>query len=192
MAVTPRGNETLDFSPFNLPHKYLAAIGLMSATASSTDAIVEMAIAIFLGIDAEQGWAVTAHMSAPQRESVLKSAAEIYLDDPDHLDRLDNLLAAIKTASQARNEMVHGSWCVRPSDKAVMLAKQQARTHVVVQLRPVPIAEIEKKAVALYHSGMDLMDFLLDLGLEPKMPRPRTRGVNTPNACKVRRKKMDA
>lgn len=189
MSVTPNGNETFDFTPHNLPARHLAALGLLSAAASSTDSIIEMAIAGLLGVDGEQGYAVTAHMPAPLRASVLASTAEIVFDDPDVLDRLDTLLNAIKKAAAERNAMIHGTWCVRPSDNAVLLVSQQARTHVEIKSVPVTVNEIERKAIQLYTAGIDLMQFLIDHGRVPALPRARQRGVNTPQARKARRKK---
>lgn len=189
MTHTANGNETLDFDPRNLPQEYLAAIGLLSAAASSTDSIIEYAIAGLLDLDAEQGWAVTAHMPAPLRMSVLRSAAEIAIDYDKALDELDVHLDQIKAATDARNQMIHGSWCVRPSNGQVMFVKQEARTHVEVQLRAVAVDEIERKALTLYEVGMNLMRFCIALGIDPKLPRQRDRGVNTPKARKARRKK---
>ena len=190
MKQTPRGNETLDFEPGHLPLKHLAAIGLMSAAASHTDSIIEMAIAGMLGIDGEQGWAVTAHMPAPLRSSVLRSAAEIVLTDERALNELDIHLEAIKKAAEARNEMVHGSWAYRESDGAVLLVKQEARTHVEVSSRPVTVNEIERKALALHEVGLNLMSFLIAVDKLPSFPRERDRAVNTPKARKARRKKL--
>jgi hypothetical protein len=189
MDLTPQGNEVLDFDPQRLPEEYLAAIGLMSAAASSTDSIVEMAIAGMLGIDGEQGYAVTAHMAAPLRASVLKSAAEIVLNDPRALDELDHHLEAIKKAKEARNDYIHGSWCVRPSDEAVFLVQQKARTHVEVGSTPVTVDEIKSKALTLYEAGMNLMSFILAVDKLPALPRERQRGVNTPKARNAARKK---
>lgn len=189
MDRTPSGNEVLDFEPLSLPQEHLAAIGLMSAAASSTDSIIEMAIAGMLGIDGEQGYAVTAHMSAPLRASVLKSAAEIVLEDPRALDALDDIMEEIRVAVVERNDVVHGSWCVRHSDGTVFLVQQEARTHVAMSSRPVTVDEIESKALALYDAGMNLMRFLIAVDKVPVLPRAdRRRGVNTPKARKAARK----
>ena len=188
MDKTPQGNEVLDFEPMNLPPEHLQAIGLMSAAASSADSIVEMAIAGMLGIDGEQGYAVTAHMSAPLRANVLRSAAEIVIDNRRALDELDLLLDAIKKAAEARNDYVHGSWCVRPSDGAVFLVQQKARTHVKIESRPVTVDEIKSKAVAFHEAGLNLMRFILAVDKLPALPRKRERGLNTPNARKAARK----
>src|SRR5262245_39382817 len=74
-----------DFDPQNLSHDLLAAIGLMTACAAQTEFCVEVGIAGCLGVDAEYGQAVTAHMAMPLRFSVLKSAAEIRIDDLYHI-----------------------------------------------------------------------------------------------------------
>ena len=184
MSRTANENETLDFDPRNLPQEYLAAIGLMSAAASSTDGIMEYAIAGLLGLDAEQGWAVTAHMSAPQRTSVLRSSAEIVIESASALDELDIHLNARKAATDARNQMIHGSWSIRPSDGQVVLVKQEARTHVEVSLRAVSVDEIKGAALALYEVGMNLMRFCISFGIEPALPRKRDRITNTPKARK--------
>jgi len=178
----------MDFEPANLPREYLAAIGLMSAAASHTDSIVEMAIAGVLGVDGEQGWAVTSHMPAPLRTSVLKSAAEIVMTDEAALNRLDDILDAIKSAVEERNGMVHGSWCRRPSDNAVFLVRQEARTSVKISSIPVTVDQIELKALALYNAGIGLMEFILDMDIMPAYPRTRNRTINTPSARKRRRK----
>ncbi|HXS48566.1 MAG TPA: hypothetical protein VN713_00405 [Sphingomicrobium sp.] len=188
MDRTPAGNEVLDFTPHLLPQDLLAALGLMAASAAQTEDIIEMAIAGILGIDGERGYAVTCHMSAPLRASVLKSAAEIRFDDPAILDELDLLLDRIKLTQGYRNDMLHGSWCRRPSDGAIFLVSQEARTHVEIKSRPVTVDEIELKADALYEAGIDLMSFLIDLNVVPETPRERKRGVNTPKSRKARKK----
>lgn len=131
---------------------------------------------------------MTAHMSAPLRESVLKSAAEIVIPDEHDLNELDVILAAIKTAAADRNDMVHGSWCYRESDKAVLLVQQKARSNVAVTSRPVTVDEIKLKALALYNAGIDLMEFLITQDRVPALPRDRVRGANTHRERKARRK----
>ncbi|HET7709136.1 MAG TPA: hypothetical protein VFK50_06330, partial [Sphingomicrobium sp.] len=120
---------------------------------------------------------------------VLRSAAEIVLDDPRALDELDVCLEAIKDATRARNDCVHGSWCIRHSDKTVLLVQEEARTHVVASYSPVTVDQIESKALALYEAGMDLMRFIMAVDKIPALPRERKRGINTPKARKAARKK---
>lgn len=189
MDRTPGGREVLDFDPNNLPQDYLAAIGLMSAASSSTDDVIETAIAGVLGLDQEQGYAVTCHMSAPQRMSVLRSAAEIHFDNPKRLDLLDDLLNAIQTATEERNRMIHGSWCILPSKGTVFLIQLRARTHVEQTMTPVTVDEIRAAANALYEAGMELHRFVIMAGILPAFPRERERGVNTPKARKAARAK---
>lgn len=190
MDKTPHGNEVYDFEPAKLPQEFLAALGLVSASASHSDSIVEMAIAGMLGIDGEQGYAVTAHMSAPLRTSVLKASAEIKIDNAKALDELDIILQRITDTMSARNQMLHGSWAVKPSTGEVMLIRQEARTHVEITSRPVTVDEIKLEALALYDAGIDLMRFLIALNLVPALPRAnRQRGVNTPRERKAARKK---
>lgn len=136
MDKTPLGNEVLDFEPANLPQEYLAAIGLVAASAAHTEDIIEMAIAGLLQVDGEMGYAVTAHMPAPLRGSVLRSAAEIRIESGAALDELDILLDRITTAQGGRNELLHGSWCRKPSTGEVFVVSQEARTHVTMTSNP--------------------------------------------------------
>jgi hypothetical protein len=189
MDRTPRGNEVLDFTPEKLPQDLLAALGQMAAAASQTETIIEMAIAGILGVDGERGYAITTHMPAPLRASVLRSAAEIRFADAAVLDELDIILDHIKLTQGYRNEMIHGSWCVHPTTGETILVSEEARTHVQVSSRPVTVDEIKLKAVALYEAGIDLMRFLIALDVVPDLPGDRVRGVNTPKARKAARKK---
>src|SRR3954464_10947754 len=75
-----RHMSDLNFDPFNLPMKMLAAIGLITSCSSQTEHIIEEAIAGLLGVDVEYGFAVTTHMTAPHRDNVLRAVAEIRLD----------------------------------------------------------------------------------------------------------------
>lgn len=186
---TPMGNEILDFTPETLPQELLAALGRLVASASQTENVIEMAIAGFLGVDGEQGYAITAHMSAPLRASVLKSAAEIKFNDPALLDELDIIMEQIKLTQGYRNDLIHGSWCVRPSTGETILVSEEARTHVEVTSRPVTVDEIKLKASALYEAGMNLMRFLMAVDCVPALPSERIRGANTPKARKAARKK---
>lgn len=70
-----------DFDPRNLPKELLAAIGLATASASQTESLVEMAIDGCASLAVEFTAPTTTHMAAPLRDSVLRSAAEIRIDD---------------------------------------------------------------------------------------------------------------
>ena len=102
--------EYYDFDPRNLPQDLLAAMGLMTTCAAYTESCVDEAIAGCLGVDYEYGQAVTTHMTIPLRFNVLKSAAEIRIDDLDALDELDVLLDRLDEAFNKRNAVVHHIW----------------------------------------------------------------------------------
>ena len=100
----------------------------MTACAAQTESIVEMAIAGCLRVDSEYGRAVTTHTTMPLRFSVLRSTAEIHIDDLDALDHLDVLLETIEAAFIKRNAVVHHSWCRDPLTDAVFTVEETART----------------------------------------------------------------
>lgn len=189
MERTPRGNEILDFTPTSLPQDLLRAIGLMASASAHTESIVEMAIAGMLGVDGHMGWAVTTHMPAPLRTSVLKSTAAIRISDPDILDELDGILDEIKDLQGARNGAVHSTFAVRPSDKVILMVRAEARTHVQYELRPKAIDQIELEAVALYNVGLKLMEFMMVNNLVPDVPAKAPHAFADPKARKARRKK---
>ncbi len=96
-----------DFDPHNLPQKLLAAIGLALTSYAQTERMVQDAIAGCLGVDTEYGAAATTHMAMPLRFSVLKSVAEIRIDDLDALDELDELISKVEDAANRRNAIAH-------------------------------------------------------------------------------------
>jgi hypothetical protein len=177
-----------DFDPRNLPQKLLAAIGLMTASAAQTENCVDTAIAGCLGIDVEYGQAVTTHMTAPLRDSVLRSAAEIRIDDLDALDELDALLDTINEAFKKRNAVVHHAWCRDPETNAVFTVKETARTRVETDLLPMSVDSVERDALFVYQAGMDLYSFLMRHSLFPPFqPADRFRGHKSKAARKKRR-----
>ena len=73
--MTP--DTVYDYDPRNLPQEVLAAIGLAVTSSAQTEDIMEFAIHGCIGIDSEYGRAITTHMPAPLRFSVLRSVAEM-------------------------------------------------------------------------------------------------------------------
>jgi len=165
-----------DFNPFNLPAGVLQAIGLVTASAAQTESVVEMAIAGCLGVDMELGGAVATHMNAQLRDHVLRSVAEIRIDDLDALDELDDLLDAIKSAQSKRNAVVHQTWCTDPETGDVFRVAQTSRGSFDIDVVPLSSRDIEEDALLIYTAGMDLIGFLDRYGLLPDPPpdnRPR-------------------
>lgn len=181
--------EMLDFDPRNLPMTYQRAIGLVAASSAQTESMVQMAICACLGVDAEYGWAVTTHMNAPMRDNVLRSVAELRIDDLDALDELDEILDAISDANNRRNDHVHGDWCRKESTGQVFIAKIKARGSVQADLIPVSVDQIKADAQLIYDLGIRLFKFLMRHGLEAALPPPsRPRGHKSKAARKARRK----
>ena len=179
-----------DFDPRNLPQEYLAAIGLAVSAASQTNRVLADAIAGYAGIDAEFGAAMTTHMMVPLRISALKSLATMRMDDLEALDRLDVILAKLKTALESRNSQAHDLWCRHPQTGQVYRLMESARKHYTLALEPASIDEIKLEATIVYKVGIELQEFLLEHGFEPALPQVRQRGHNTPEVRAARRKAM--
>jgi hypothetical protein len=168
--------EYYDFDPRNLPQDLLAAIGLMTTSAAHTESCVDEAIAGCLGIDYEFGQAVTTHMTMPLRFDVLRSAAELRIDDLDALDALDVLLGRLKEAFTKRNAVVHHMWCRDSETGNVVMVKETAREQVDVKSIYMSADQVKDDALFVYETGIALFSFLKAHNLLPPFPtalRPR-------------------
>jgi hypothetical protein len=182
--------EDYDFDPRNLPQDLLAAIGLMTTSAAHTETWIDEAIAGCLGLDVEYGRAVTTHLTMPLRFSILRSAAEIRIDDLDALDELDALLDRIEKAFEKRNAVVHHMWCRDPETGSVVMVKETARRRVEIERIPMSADQVKSDALLVYEVGMDLLSFLRAHNLMPLLPTaPRPRGHKSKEERKKRRER---
>lgn len=176
-----------DFDPRNLPPDLLTAVGLAVVSFAQTEGIIEMAIAGCLGVDAEYGAAVTTHMSAPLRFSVLKSVAEIHIDDLDTLDQLDTHLEELEIAFKKRNDLMHNQWARHGKTGELFTVKETARTRYEAELIPMSIDDVKSDALFIYKAGINFMSFLMAKNLLPPIPPLRPRYHKSKTARKKRR-----
>jgi len=180
-----------DFNPNSLPSAFLKAIGEVTANAAQTEHIVEMAIAGTVGADMEYGGALTTHMSAPLRDDVLRSIAQIRINDLDWLDELDELLDSVHEAQKKRNKIIHNSWCIEPESKDVFRLAISSRGSFEMELIPMTVPEIEEISALIYSAGINLLGFIRDKGLmPPEPPADRPRFAKDRKTRKARRRKM--
>lgn len=178
-----------DFDPRNLPDSMLIAIGLVAACSAQTENIVEQGIAGCVGTDFEYGYALTTHMSTPHRDHVLRSVAEIRIDDLDDLDTLDMLLDEIEKAFKKRNAYVHHSWCRNEETGQCFTVKTTARGRVEMDLVPMTVDQVKGDAAFIFQAGLNLLTFLSPRNLLPLFtPTPRPRGHKSKAARRKRRK----
>ena len=105
-------SENRDYGPdhiANLPQDLLASIGLMAVSSARVEYLVEEAVAGCLGLSVEYGLAVTTHMNMKLRLDVLKSAAEMRIDDLEALDELEELANRIDKGWAKRNDIIHNT-----------------------------------------------------------------------------------
>ena len=180
-----------DFDPRNLPDELLAAIGLATASSAQTESIIQAAIGGCLGVDFEYTGALTAHMTAPLRDSILRSIAEIRIDDLDALDELDEILDEVNAAFTKRNAIVHHQWCRDPDTHECFTVKETARARYEMDLIPMTVNQVKADASLIYNAGMRLMSFLMQRDLLPAFPpEPRPRAHKSKASRKERRKKL--
>lgn len=172
----------------NLPQDFLIAIGLMTSCAAQTEGVIEWAIAGCIGVDTEYGGAVTTHMAMPLRFSVLRSVAQIKIDDLDALDELDEILESCEKAFEKRNAIVHHRWCRDPDNDAVFTVKETSRREYEIDLIPMSIDAIKSDVLFVYQAGLTLSSFLSRHKLQPAFPPLRPRSHKMQTARKKRRK----
>ena len=161
-----------DVDPRNLPQDLLAAIGLMTTSAAYTESCVDEAIAGCLGVNVEYGQAVTTHMPMPLRFNVLRSAAELRIDE-DALDELDVLLSRLKEAFDKRHPVVHHMWCRDPETGNTVMVKETARKRVAMKTIPMSADQVKVDALFVYDAGIALFSFLKAHNLLPPFPTGR-------------------
>lgn len=179
----------LEFDPFKIPSAYLEAIGLVTAASAHTESMIEDAIAGLASLDVERGLAITTHMSAPLRKDVLRSLAEIRIDDLDDLDLLDELLDEINKQTQKRNLYVHNKICMNPKTGEVALVKASARGSVRLEAFGVSVETIRADALSIHSAGLELFKFLDTRGLLPAMPPSALRRQYKTKAARKKRRK---
>lgn len=161
----------LDFNPYKLPKKLLAAIGLAITSCAQTDNIIQEAIAGCMGTDFDYGLSVTTHMANPIRDHALRSVAEIRIDDCDALDLLDEILDRIVLAWTKRNSIAHDSWAT-DKDGNIYLVSARSRGSLKMESVPKTVAEVEEDAKFIYSVGMELEAFLTLHNLHSRFPNP--------------------
>jgi hypothetical protein len=190
MTASPKTFD-FDFDPLRLPPPYYEALGLIIACSAQTEDIVEQAIAGCAGLDNEYGKSITKHMAMPLRFSVLKSVAEIKIDDLDALDDLDDLIQAVDSALRKRNTYVHHSICFDKDRDIFLAVREDARTRYEVDLVPITVSEIKSDAMAIYNAGIALFEFLRRHNLLPALPPPGRARDHKSKAARKKRKRTN-
>jgi hypothetical protein len=176
-----------DFDPYNLPQKLLTAIGLALTCYAQTERMIQDAIAGCLGVDQEYGAAVTTHMAMPLRFSILRSVAEIRIDDLDALDELDELIVRAEDAGNRRNAIAHRCWCLDPKTFDTFTIREAARSSYSMDLVPMTVDKVESDAEFIYDVGMEFMAFMKANNIQPTLPPRRPRFHKTKPERKKRR-----
>ncbi|WP_349363062.1 MAG: hypothetical protein ABL307_12550 [Roseitalea porphyridii] len=182
--------RSFDFDPRKLPKPYLEAIGLACACYAQTEDNVQMAISGILGVDGETGWALSTHMTAPLRESVLKSLTDIKFDNLDDIEEFDRLMADVSEAATRRNRLAHNLWAVDEETGDVYQVSTQARKRVAVDVKPISLKAIRADAAFIYDAGIELLRFLMAKNLLPALPSAERPRFDKRKAIKNKRRKQ--
>jgi hypothetical protein len=184
--MTAEPSLVYDFDPRNLPPELLRAVGLITAASAQTEHIMQEFIGGLLGIDAMEAIALTNHMAGPLKDQVARALIELNGTSAWSVDTVDDLLDAIKAATDKRNILVHNALARHPETGEVFSIRYQARGSLSVSMQRVNIEQIEKDAALIYEAGINLMRFMLAFGITP---RARTRVIHSPlNRGKKERK----
>ncbi|NQZ14631.1 MAG: hypothetical protein HRT94_07400 [Alphaproteobacteria bacterium] len=159
---------TYDYDPRSIPSEYLEALGLIATAAAQTEDILQQFIGGLLGIDMIQSIALTTHLSFPLKDNIIRTLAEIDAPDIDELDKIDSLLDRAKNAIDKRNIALHNSLAINPLTNDVFSHRQTARGKLAVSLQKISAQEIKEDAVEIYQVGMEIYQFMISRGLQPK------------------------
>ena len=165
-----------DFDPKNLPGELLQRVDLVILQANALEQIIQEAIAAMLGVDFEYGKAVTTHMNMPLRYGVLRSTAEIRIDDLDQLDHLDDLIQRAENAFQKRNAFAHREWYTDADGRGTFTVEETSRTRLEVDVEKVEASDFKAAHEEIRGVLFDFVAFMKWNGLEPIFPdqfRPR-------------------
>ena len=161
-------NEIIyDFDPNNLPPEYLQAIGLVTAASAQTESTLELFIGALLGVDTIKAIAIATHMNNPLRENIIRTLAGINAPSIEELDKIDDLMDAVKEAFDKRNMIVHNALATNPETGEVFRYCQKARGNLSAKLTPIKLQEIQQDALSIYKAGMDIMRFMVSRDITP-------------------------
>lgn len=166
-----------DFDPNNLPPEYLAAIGLVVASASQTDQVMRDFIGSYLGVDIAESLALGAHMSTPMKDDIIRALVELNAPSACDVDDLDDILDRVREATARRNAVVHNAFAVHPETGQVFSLRERARGSLQVDMTPIKVSELNSIAAEVYAAGMALMDYMIARGIGP---RERDRPLREP------------
>lgn len=157
-----------DFDPNNLPPDYLAAIGLVVASASQTDHVMRDFIGSYLGIDIAESLALGAHMSTPMKDDIIRALVELNAPRACDVDELDDILDRVREATARRNSVAHNAFAKHPDTGQVFSLRERARGSLQVEMVPIEVAELKEIAAEVYAAGIALMEYMIARGIGPR------------------------
>ena len=158
-----------DFDPNHLPAEYLAAIGLVVASASQTDHVMRDFIGSYLGIDLAETIALGAHMSTPMKDDIVRALIELNAPHASEVDDLDDILDRIRDATARRNSVAHNAFAMHPETRQIFTMRERARGSLQVEFTPIEVAELNEIAYEVYSAGMALQEYMTQRGIEPRL-----------------------
>ncbi len=178
-----------DFDPNNLPADYLAAIGLVIASASQTDHVLRDFIGSYLGIDLAETIALGAHMSTPMKDDIIRALIELNAPHASEVDELDDVLDRIKEATARRNAVAHNAFARHPETGQIFSMRERARGSLQVDFTPIDAAELNEIANEVYAAGMALQEFMTVRGISPReREKPIHEALNRKNKAREERR----
>ena len=156
------------------------AIGKVAVEWSWLESTVEVAIWRLLGVEADEGRAITTHVAPRIRLDMLLSLVSIRTISPSH-KALGSLLDEIREVGGKRNDIVHGFWSGVHFDRpepAAEVSKVSARGVVKFDVREMTATKIEAVADRIFRLNRELlflMDFFVSLDKRPLLSKPSDR-----------------
>lgn len=178
-----------DFDPHNLPDGFLEAVGLVITAASQTEYVMCEFIGALLNIDVNESTALTAHMTVPLKDDIIRCLAELNAPSASEVDQIDDILDDIRSAIDKRNIIAHNALIRDPNTNEVFTMRERARGSLQISLTPISVEEIRESAREIYEAGMRLMSFMISRGLGTSVrTEPLREPLNRRKAARAQRR----
>ncbi len=130
-------------------------------------------------------------MSIPLKDEIIRTLAELDAPNILELDKIDDLMDAVRDALNKRNVIVHNAFVIHPDTGEVLSHRLKARGSLQLELKPITTQQIREDAALIYEVGMDVMRFMISRGLSPTYrTTPLREPVNRSKKARAKRRDL--
>jgi len=146
-----------------LPNEFMMELGRISATWSSLESTMNVAIsklAGYSGVLDYRSFIMLAHTNSKQRIEILETLFEQVSKEFSNLKNYESIIKIIKSAQKGRNKFIHYTMSFNPEKNRMELTSLSARGVMKVTVNPVTVNEL-KEVSAKNHEAMCLLHSII-------------------------------